>query len=228
MPDFFGIYDEMTVTEYLSFFGAAYGIKPNARRVIIDDVLELTDLAEKRDALIQNLSRGMQQRLGLARVLVHDPQVLLLDEPASGLDPRARIEMKALLQELQNMGKTILISSHILTELAQLCNKIGIIEKGELIYSGTIEEVVTQMQGGRRIQVSVRGDMESAHRVLLELGITSIEQTNGYLSAEVSFKLDLADISTALFKAGLPVTRLHEEELQLEDVFMSVTEGGVQ
>jgi len=130
MPDFFGIYDEMKVTEYLDFFGAAYGLGTEERKQVVNDVLELTDLVYKKDDLVQSLSRGMQQRLGLARVLIHDPKVLLLDEPASGLDPRARIEVKALLSELREMGKTIIISSHILSELNELCNKVGIIEKG--------------------------------------------------------------------------------------------------
>ena len=132
MPDFFGVYDDMKVIEYLEFFAAAYRIKGPKRRKVCDEVLELVDLGYKRDALVTSLSRGMTQRLGLARVLLHDPQVLLLDEPASGLDPRARIEMRGLLKELRNMGKTIMVSSHILPELADICNKIGIIERGEL------------------------------------------------------------------------------------------------
>jgi ABC-2 type transport system ATP-binding protein len=135
MPDFFGVYEDLTVSEYLDFFAAAYGVPRGRRRKIIADVLELTDLSFKRQANVDSLSRGMQQRLGLARVLVHDPPVLLLDEPASGLDPRARIEIRELLKELQRMGKTILISSHILSELGEFCNKLGIIERGRLIVS---------------------------------------------------------------------------------------------
>src|SRR5687768_18424525 len=139
MPDFFGVYDDMKVIEYLEFFAAAYRIRGPERRRKCEEVLELVDLGFKRDALATSLSRGMTQRLGLARVLLHEPQVLLLDEPASGLDPRARIEMRALLKELRRMGKTILVSSHILPELADICNKIGIIERGELLFNGDVE-----------------------------------------------------------------------------------------
>ena len=147
MPDFFGVYDDMKVIEYLEFFASAYRIKGPARKKICEEVLELVDLTYKRDALVTSLSRGMTQRLGLARTLLHDPQVLLLDEPASGLDPRARIEMRALLKELRNMGKTILISSHILADLADLCNKIGLIERGKLLYAGGLKEAMAQVQG---------------------------------------------------------------------------------
>src|SRR5438034_8797168 len=138
MPDFFGVYDDMKVIEYLEFFAAAYRINGPQRRRKCDQVLELVDLGYKRDALVTSLSRGMTQRLGLARVLLHDPQVLLLDEPASGLDPRPRIEMRGLLKELRNMGKTIMVSSHILPELADICNKIGIIEQGVLKFNGDV------------------------------------------------------------------------------------------
>ncbi|MCX5646829.1 MAG: ABC transporter ATP-binding protein [Phycisphaerae bacterium] len=137
MPDFMGVYDDLKVFEYLEFFAAAFGIEYRKRKAIVDGVLELTDLVSKQDALVDSLSRGMQQRLGLARVLIHDPKVLILDEPASGLDPRARIEMRELLRELKWMGKTIMISSHILSELEEICDRIGIIEHGQLVFSGT-------------------------------------------------------------------------------------------
>src|SRR5206468_3084341 len=146
MPDFFGVYDDMKVIEYLEFFAAAYRIKGPERRKKCDQVLELVDLGYKRDALVTSLSRGMTQRLGLARVLLHEPQVLLLDEPASGLDPRARIEMRGLLKELRNMGKTILVSSHILPELADICNKIGIIERGKLLFDGDVQSAIRQVR----------------------------------------------------------------------------------
>src|SRR6058998_2177146 len=146
MPDFFGVYDDMKVTEYLEFFAAAYRITGPARRKICDDVLALVELGYKRDAFVTSLSRGMTQRLGLARVLLHDPQVLLLDEPASGLDPRARIEIRGLLKELRNMGKTILVSSHILPELADICNKIGIIERGKLLFDGDVESAIKRVR----------------------------------------------------------------------------------
>src|SRR5579862_4775078 len=155
MPDFFGVYKDMEVTEYLDFFGACYKIPTVQREKAVGDVLELVGLSEKKGALIGALSRGMQQRLGLARVLIHDPQLLLLDEPASGLDPRARIEMMAILQELQRLGKTIIISSHILSELQTLCNRVAIIEKGKLIYSGPVQGVRDQMAQGLIYWVTV-------------------------------------------------------------------------
>src|SRR5437660_12037956 len=146
MPDFFGVYDDMKVTEYLEFFAAAYRIQGPSRRKKVEEVLELVDLTYKRDALVTSLSRGMTQRLGLARVLLHDPQLRLLDEPASGLDPRARIEMRALLKELRKMGKTILVSSHILPELSDICNKIGIIERGKLLFDGDVQAAIKQVR----------------------------------------------------------------------------------
>src|SRR5438128_10202562 len=166
MPDFFGVYKDMEVTEYLDFFGACYKIASSQREKTVNDVLELVGLSEKKGALIGALSRGMQQRLGLARVLIHDPQVLLLDEPASGLDPRARIEMMAILQELQRLGKTIIISSHILSELQTLCNRVAIIERGKLIYSGPVQGVRDQMSQGRVIWVRVSSDQVQAMDLL--------------------------------------------------------------
>ena len=229
MPDFFGIYDEMKVTEYLDFFGAAYGLGTEARKGVVNDVLELTDLVYKKDDLVQSLSRGMQQRLGLARVLIHDPKVLLLDEPASGLDPRARIEVKALLSELREMGKTIIISSHILSELSELCNKVGIIEKGQLLYSGPLDDLWRQVQEVRHVHVSVRGDLEKARLVLLERGAESVEYESDSLLVQLAdHDVDIADLSTALFQADLPVTQLREERPKLEDIFMQMTKGAVQ
>ncbi|MGI8966516.1 MAG: ABC transporter ATP-binding protein, partial [Limisphaerales bacterium] len=160
MPDFFGVYKDMEVTEYLDFFGACYKIPTAQREKTVNDVLELVSLSEKRGALIGALSRGMQQRLGLARVLIHDPKVLLLDEPASGLDPRARIEMMAVLQELQRLGKTVVISSHILSELQTLCNRVAIIEKGKLIYSGPVQGVRDQMASGVIYWITISGETE--------------------------------------------------------------------
>src|SRR6266568_4534454 len=161
MPDFFGVYDDMKVTEYLEFFAAAYRIQGPSRRKKVDEVLELVDLTYKRDALVTSLSRGMTQRLGLARVLLHDPQVLLLDEPASGLDPRARIEIRALLKELRSMGKTILVSSHILPELADICNKIGIIERGQLLFDGDVTDVMKQVRQKTIYFVAVANNQNS-------------------------------------------------------------------
>src|SRR5271165_1475391 len=166
MPDFFGVYKDMEVTEYLDFFGACYKIPTAQMEKTVNDVLELVGLSEKRGSLIGALSRGMQQRLGLARVLIHDPQLLLLDEPASGLDPRARIEMMAILQELQRLGKTIIISSHILSELQTLCNRVAIIEKGKLIYSGPVQGVRDQMSSGLIVWVKVAAETDRAIELL--------------------------------------------------------------
>src|SRR3954466_5368464 len=166
MPDFFGVYDDMKVIEYLEFFAAAYRIKGPARKKICEEVLELVDLTYKRDPLVTSLSRGMTQRLGLARVLLHDPQVLLLDEPASGLDPRARIEIRALLKRLGTLGKTIMVSSHILPELADICNKVGIIERGELVFNDTVEELLKKVRPHTVLNINVAGDRVSAAKLL--------------------------------------------------------------
>jgi ABC-2 type transport system ATP-binding protein len=176
MPDFMGVYDDLKVFEYLEFFAAAFGIEYSKRKAIVDGVLELTDLASKQDALVDSLSRGMQQRLGLARVLIHDPKVLILDEPASGLDPRARIEMRELLRELKRMGKTIMISSHILSELEEICDRIGIIEHGKLVFSGTLEEIRPRLGLQSKVRVKVLGDESRAVELLSALPqIQSVE-----------------------------------------------------
>src|SRR5712671_7248628 len=187
MPDFFGVYKDMEVTEYLDFFGACYKIPTSQREKTVSDVLELVGLSEKKGALIGALSRGMQQRLGLARVLIHDPQVLLLDEPASGLDPRARIEMMAILQELQKMGKTIIISSHILSELQTLCNRVAIIEKGKLIYSGPVQGVRDQMSQGRVVWVRVSSEQSRALELLkTRPEIAEVTATDGEIKVTLS------------------------------------------
>ncbi len=230
MPDFFGVYKDMEVTEYLDFFGACYKIPSSQREKTVNDVLELVGLSEKRGALIGALSRGMQQRLGLARVLIHDPQVLLLDEPASGLDPRARIEMMAILQELQRLGKTIIISSHILSELQTLCNRVAIIEKGKLIYSGPVQGVRDQMATGRVVWVRVGDDPEQA--ILLLKARPEVAEA---VQADGLIKVTLADhdtdhsiVAEALVKGGAKVLGLREDELGLEEVFLRVTRGDTQ
>src|SRR3989440_4063624 len=187
MPDFFGVYKDMEVTEYLDFFGACYKIPSSKREKTVNDVLELVGLTEKRGALIGALSRGMQQRLGLARVLIHDPQLLLLDEPASGLDPRARIEMMAILQELQRLGKTIIISSHILSELQTLCNRVAIIEKGRLIYSGPVQGVRDQMTQGHVLWVRVTTDQTQAVELLKSCAeITEVSSVDGEIKVTLA------------------------------------------
>lgn len=230
MPDFFGVYKDMEVTEYLDFFGACYKIPAAQREKTVNDVLELVGLTEKKGALIGALSRGMQQRLGLARVLIHDPKVLLLDEPASGLDPRARIEMMAILQELQRMGKTIIISSHILSELQTLCNRVAIIEKGRLIYSGPVQGVAQQMSTGRVVWVKVASDQEQALNLLQGCAdVSDVETLDGRIKVTlINHDIDHSIVADLLVKGGARVTGIREDEVGLEEVFMHVTKGDTQ
>src|ERR1051325_4984056 len=225
MPDFFGVYKDMEVTEYLDFFGACYKIPTVQREKTVNDVLELVGLSEKKGALIGALSRGMQQRLGLARVLIHDPQLLLLDEPASGLDPRARIEMMAILQELQRMGKTIIISSHILSELETLCNRVAIIEKGKLIYSGPVQGVRDQMATGRIFLVKVLGDETRAMELLKSRPeVNQVEHAEGRIKVTLNdHETDPGCVADTVVHGGLKLVGLEEYELGLEEVFMRVT-----
>ena len=230
MPDFFGVYDDMKVSEYLEFFAAAYRIQGLDRKKKCDEVLELVDLGYKRDALVTSLSRGMTQRLGLARVLLHDPMVLLLDEPASGLDPRARIDMRALLKRLRSMGKTILVSSHILPELADICNKIGIIERGQLLFDGDVETAIKQVRQNTVIHVGVEINRLKEASVFLKAmeGVFSIEERDNTDYLRVTLAHDFKDgsfIAEALVRAGYKLKTLHEEEVNLEDVFMGITKG---
>ena len=230
MPDFFGVYKDMEVTEYLDFFGACYKIPTAQREKTVNDVLELVGLTEKKGALIGALSRGMQQRLGLARVLIHDPQVLLLDEPASGLDPRARIEMMAILQELQRMGKTIIISSHILSELQTLCNRVAIIERGKLIYSGPVQGVRDQMATGRIVWVRVKSEPEKAIDILKARSeVTEAVASDGQIKVTLAdHESDHSIIAEALVHGGARVLEVREDELGLEEVFLRVTRGETQ
>ena len=230
MPDFFGVYDDMKVIEYLEFFAAAYRIKGLERRRKCEQVLELVDLGYKLDALVTSLSRGMTQRLGLARVLLHEPQVLLLDEPASGLDPRARIEMRGLLKELRSMGKTILVSSHILPELADICNKIGIIEKGKLEFDGTVDEAIRKVRQRTVLRVAVGNSLNHLAKDQLQnhADIAAVEMKDGEDILRVTLKDDVPDgsfIADLLIKNGFRLKMLQEEEIDLEDVFMGITKG---
>ncbi len=230
MPDFFGVYDDMKVIEYLEFFAAAYRIDGPARRRKCEQVLELVDLGYKRDALVTSLSRGMTQRLGLARVLLHDPQVLLLDEPASGLDPRARIEMRALLKELRKMGKTIMVSSHILPELADICNKIGIIERGVLIFDGTVESAIQQVRKNTVYLVAVSNDLNAKAREHLEthLNVLKVEDVPEQHCLRVTLADGVEDgafLVDLLLKNGFRLKMFKEEEIDLEDVFLGITKG---
>ena len=230
MPDFFGVYKDMEVTEYLDFFGACYRIPTAKREKTVSDVLDLVGLSEKRGALIGALSRGMQQRLGLARVLIHDPKLLLLDEPASGLDPRARIEVMAILQELQRMGKTIIISSHILSELQNLCNRVAIIEKGQLIYTGPVQGVRDQYATGRIFWAKVASDENRAVELLKALSeVHEAAVVEGRIKVTLNdHNTDAGCVAETIVKGGLKLIGLEEEELGLEEVFLRVTRGDTQ
>ena len=230
MPDFFGVYKDMEVTEYLDFFGACYKIPTKKREQTVSDVLELVGLSEKKGALIGALSRGMQQRLGLARVLIHDPALLLLDEPASGLDPRARIELLAILQELRRMGKTIIISSHILRELETLCNRVAIIEKGRMIYSGPVQGVRDQMSPSRIVWVRVAGDSAPAAELLrARPEITEVKPVDHELKITLAgADTDQSIIAEVLVHGGMKLLELREDEIGLEEVFLRVTRGDTQ
>jgi ABC-2 type transport system ATP-binding protein len=241
MPDFMGVYDDLKVFEYLEFFAAAFGIEYRKRKSIVDGVLELTDLVSKQDALVDSLSRGMQQRLGLARVLIHDPKVLILDEPASGLDPRARIEMRELLRELKRMGKTIMISSHILSELEEICDRIGIIEHGQLVFSGTLEEIRPRLGIQSKVRVKVLGHETKALELLSVLPqIQSVELIGNQapsagLTPEaagstllVTFKEGANSdglIARTLVLGGVDLVYLQPEQLKLDEAFLQLTKG---
>ncbi len=230
MPDFFGVYKDMEVTEYLDFFGACYRIPSAQRDRTVADVLELVGLTEKRGTLIGALSRGMQQRIGLARVLIHDPKLLLLDEPASGLDPRARIEMMAVLHELQRMGKTIIISSHILSELQTLCNRVAIIEKGSLIYSGPVLGAQQQISDTAVYWVKVRGEPQPAITFLQSLpNIVGVEPVDDRIKLTFSsHETDPAMVPELLVRQGIRLLEFYEDEVDLEKVFLHVTKGETQ
>jgi ABC-2 type transport system ATP-binding protein len=227
MPDFFGVYDDMKVMEYLEFFAAAYRIRGPKRRQICEEVLELVELGYKRDALVTSLSRGMTQRLGLARVLLHDPQVLLLDEPASGLDPRARVEMRQLLKRLRATGKTIMISSHILPELADICNKVGVIGQGQMKFNGTVSELMQLVRPRTVLNIGVEGDQVDAANLLSSHALVDkVDINEHHLTVTLANgHSEFSDLATTLVSAGHKLTLLREEELNLETAFMALTQG---
>jgi ABC-2 type transport system ATP-binding protein len=227
MPDNFGVYDGMKVWEFLDFFAVAYRIGKTKRRQVINDVLELLDLGHKRDDFVNGLSRGMKQRLCLAKTLVHDPPILILDEPASGLDPRARIEVKALLKELRRMGKTILISSHILTELADCCTSIGIIERGQLLMHGPIQDVYRQIRGNRIVEVRFNGDVDVGVSILRSSPhLRNITIDGRQATVELETDDDgVTELLRQLVQQKVAVQSYAEKEPTLEDVFMVVTKG---
>lgn len=230
MPDFFGVYDDMTVLEYLEFFASAYRIDGSARRKICEEKLELVDMAFKRDAMVNQLSRGQTQRIGLARVLLHEPQVLLLDEPASGLDPRARIEIRTLIKRLGEMHKTVIVSSHILPELADVCTRVGMIEKGNLIVNDYVDEVMSKAREVVMLHIRVRDDAERAAALIDQHNDIAKVTMNGE-TIDVTLKKQLDDYSflpLLLFEAGFRITLFREEEVNLETAFMELTKGGQQ
>ena len=232
MPDFLGIYDDLTVSEYLQFFASAFGLPRRRRKVIVDGVLELTDLTAKRDAMVDGLSRGMTQRLGVARVLIHEPRALLLDEPASGLDPRARIEMRSLLAELGRMGKSVMISSHILGELEELCDSIGIIERGKLVYAGGVDDALKAAGLGLQVEVRLESGADLAQiavaleaderiaRATTEDGAIVVELTPGEHGRHF--------IVERLIALGARIDAVNPRRVHLEDAFMTLTKGAVQ
>jgi ABC-2 type transport system ATP-binding protein len=231
MPDHFSMYRQMTVFEYLDFFGAAYGLVPIVRDNVIKDVLELTDMAGRRDSLIASLSRGMQQRVSLARVLINDPQILLLDEPASGLDPRARIELMDILRALREMGKTIFISSHILSELAELCTSVTIIDRGTIKYDGTMDKLLQRDAPELVLQVTLSNPPDDALSLLAGLPeVADVTRVEGKLAYRVVMSADAEDTNQLLhgiIGCGLNVRAFAHEQRHLNQAFMDLTEGGV-
>ena len=231
MPDSFGVYGDMTVQEYLDFFGACFKIPPNQRVHLINDLLDLVDLGHRRDDMVDSLSRGLQQRLGLARVLIHDPGILVLDEPASGLDPRARVEIRELLLEVARLGKTILFSSHILADVGELCTRVGILEDGKLVALGTLEQLNERLMTHRQIHIGLIDHKEEAQAALQGMaGVADVRLLDnlGRASLEVDFTGDdeaIHQLLAKLLEQGFPVVHFSEENNNLEDVFMRATKG---
>ena len=225
MPDFFGVYDQLTVSEYLSFYAACYRQPKQRRQKIVDDLLELVGLPERRQQAVDTLSRGLKQRLCLARALVHDPAVLLLDEPASGLDPRARVEMREILKTLQGMGKTIVISSHILPELTELCTMVGIIDQGKIRATGPVQDVIRRLTSGRRLRINVLGQREEAIKLLTSMAaVREVQAVEGAIEAQ--FEGDesaAAAILQAMIGAGMKVSGFSQLDSDLEDAFLKAT-----
>ncbi len=230
MPDFFGVYDDMTVLEYLEFFAATYRINGPERKKVCEEKLELVDMTFKRDAMVSQLSRGQTQRIGLARVMLHEPQVLLLDEPASGLDPRARIEIRNLLKRLGDMKKTVIVSSHILPELADVCTRVGMIEKGELIIDGRVSEVMSKARQSIVLNVRVTESPEKAARVLEQCSVVDQVHMESELIIAILNQgtLDYSELPTRLIEAGFSLSLFREEEVNLETAFMELTKGKQQ
>lgn len=231
MPDFFGVYDQFKVHEYLDFYGASYGVSSSERKAIIPQLLELVNLSDKKDAYVDFLSRGMKQRLCLARALIHDPEVLILDEPASGLDPRARIEMRGILKELKKMEKTILISSHILPELSEMCDYLGIIENGNLIASGNVSDIENQLQAQKILQVMVLENIEQAIKYFEDDPNVQLIERDETNEKQIHISYDGTDeeqikLLTDAVNKGLQILSFTQKQSNLEDIFMEITKGG--
>ena len=227
MPDFFGVYDDLKVSEYMDFYAGTYYIPYAERGTLIDNLLEVVDLTDKKDTYVDSLSRGMKQRLCLARSLIHDPDLIILDEPASGLDPRARVEMKEILKELREMGKTIIVSSHILPELAEMCSEIGIIDHGKLVTQGTVNEIMNRINKKRLVKVKLSNGKENLTRLLKEQS-TVKEITENTDNVEFAFEGtndNLTSILRNIIMNGIPIYSFAENEGNLEEIFMTVTGG---
>ena len=228
VPDFFGVYDNLKVREYMDMYGSMYGMYARETAKLADDLLELVNLSDKKEVYVDTLSRGMKQRLCVARALLHNPKLLLLDEPSSGLDPRARVEMKELLKNLHSMGKTILISSHILSELSEMCTSIGIMNHGQLITAGRIEEIMYQLSGGKRIHIQISSEMETAVRILKEHAGVVLESVmeNEAIITNSGTDEEISALIGALLQNKVILTGFYKEEGNLESLFMQLTGGG--
>ncbi|RIW37379.1 ABC transporter ATP-binding protein [Bacillus salacetis] len=230
MPDFFGVYDQFKASEYLDFYGASYGLSAAERKALIPQLLELVNLSHKKDSYVDLLSRGMKQRLCLARCLIHDPEVLILDEPASGLDPRARIEMRDILKELKTMGKTILISSHILPELAEICDELGVIENGNLVASGSVSVIHQQLQANKILNVTVMNETEMAAAFFEDDPQVAEVLRDEKDSRTIHFAYSGTDEEQAALlskavQAGLLIIDFSQKKTDLEDIFLEITKG---
>jgi ABC-2 type transport system ATP-binding protein len=230
MPDYAGVYSTTTVEEYLDFFARSNGLRGDARRTAVEGVIEFMGIGELRERHVERLSKGLKQRVALGRAIIHDPQLLVLDEPAANLDPRARIEFRTLIRELASDGKTVLLSSHILTELSEICDAVAVIEKGKILATGTVEEIMTGLRQHRVLSVKLRGDKDGAMRFLLEQpGVARVLDANDRLQLEFTGD-DTAQVALLgrLVGAGFPVLEFNAEGAGLEDLFMRITAGKVQ
>lgn len=226
MPDFFGVYDNLKASEYLEFYGSIYGIVGKEIKNLSMDLLELVNLENKYDAYVDGLSRGMKQRLCLARCLIHNPQLLILDEPASGMDPRARFEMKSILKNLKDMGKTILVSSHILSELGEICTNIGVIESGKMVCQGTVDEIMTEVSGNHPIVISVTDKIQETIKSLKEFpSVGKVKVDSNKITANFSGNdIDCVNLLKNLVTKDIPIISFNREVKSLEDIFIKITD----